>query len=91
MNKMAELAAQYPGTSVAWAGLSYQERLSSGQAPFLYGISLLVVFLCLAALYESWSIPIAVLLVIPLGLVGADVRGDSARACRTTSFCRSAC
>ena len=71
MNRMAQLAAQIPGTSVAWSGLSYQERLSSGQAPYLYGISLLVVFLCLAALYESWSIPIAVLLVIPLGLVGA--------------------
>ncbi|GAA0313112.1 efflux RND transporter permease subunit [Sphingomonas oligophenolica] len=71
MNKMEQLAAQLPGTSVAWSGLSYQERLSSGQAPFLYAISLLVVFLCLAALYESWTIPIAVLLVIPLGLVGA--------------------
>ncbi|WP_277970886.1 efflux RND transporter permease subunit [Sphingomonas echinoides] len=71
MDRMAELAAKYPGTSVAWAGLSYQERLSSGQAPFLYAISLLVVFLCLAALYESWSIPVAVLLIIPLGLVGA--------------------
>ncbi|KQS01327.1 multidrug transporter [Sphingomonas sp. Leaf357] len=71
MNKMTELAAQIPGTTVAWAGLSFQERLSSGQAPFLYAISLLVVFLCLAALYESWSIPVAVLLVIPLGLVGA--------------------
>jgi multidrug efflux pump len=71
MNRMEELAAQIPGTSVAWAGLSYQERLSSGQAPFLYAISLLVVFLCLAALYESWTIPIAVLMIIPLGLVGA--------------------
>jgi multidrug efflux pump len=71
MERMAELAAQIPGTSVAWAGLSYQERLSSGQAPLLYALSLLVVFLCLAALYESWSIPVAVLLVIPLGLVGA--------------------
>ncbi|WP_404368647.1 efflux RND transporter permease subunit [Sphingomonas sp. MMS24-J45] len=71
MDKMAELAAKYPGTSVAWSGLSYQERLSSGQAPILYGISLLVVFLCLAALYESWTIPIAVLMIIPLGLVGA--------------------
>ena len=71
MNKMADLAAKYPGVSVAWSGLSYQERLSSGQAPLLYGISLLVVFLCLAALYESWTIPVAVLLVIPLGLVGA--------------------
>ncbi|MCD2324640.1 efflux RND transporter permease subunit [Sphingomonas sp. IC-56] len=71
MDRMEELARQIPGTSVAWAGLSYQERLSAGQAPLLYGISLLVVFLCLAALYESWSIPIAVLLIIPLGLVGA--------------------
>ena len=71
MNRIAQLAAQIPGTSVLWSGLSYQERLSSGQAPYLYAISLLVVFLCLAALYESWSIPVAVLLVIPLGLVGA--------------------
>ncbi|HSI18097.1 MAG TPA: efflux RND transporter permease subunit [Sphingomonas sp.] len=71
MNEMEKLAAQFPGTSVAWSGLSYQERLSSGQAPYLYALSLLVVFLCLAALYESWSIPVAVLLVIPLGLVGA--------------------
>jgi multidrug efflux pump len=71
MAKMEQLAAQYPGTSVAWAGLSFQERLSSGQAPYLYALSLLVVFLCLAALYESWTIPIAVLLIIPLGLVGA--------------------
>jgi len=71
MDEMTRLAAQIPGTSVAWSGLSYQERLSSGQAPLLYALSLLVVFLCLAALYESWSIPIAVLLVIPLGLVGA--------------------
>jgi multidrug efflux pump len=71
MDEMAKLAGEIPGTSVAWSGLSYQERLSSGQAPMLYGLSLLVVFLCLAALYESWSIPIAVLLVIPLGLVGA--------------------
>jgi multidrug efflux pump len=71
MNRMTELAGQLPGVSVQWAGLSYQERLSSGQAPYLYAISLLVVFLCLAALYESWSIPVAVLLVVPLGLVGA--------------------
>ncbi|WP_294328390.1 efflux RND transporter permease subunit, partial [uncultured Sphingomonas sp.] len=71
MERIAELAGQIPGTSVAWAGLSFQERLSSGQAPILYGLSILVVFLCLAALYESWSIPIAVLLVIPLGLIGA--------------------
>lgn len=71
MDEMERLASQIQGTSVAWAGQSYQERLSSGQAPLLYAVSLLVVFLCLAALYESWSIPVAVLLVIPLGLVGA--------------------
>ncbi len=71
MEVMEGLASKMKGTSVAWAGASYQERLSSGQAPLLYALSLLVVFLCLAALYESWSIPVAVLLVIPLGLVGA--------------------
>ena len=71
MDIISSIAAQIPGTGVAWSGVSFQERLSSGQAPLLYGLSLLVVFLCLAALYESWSIPVAVLLVIPLGLVGA--------------------
>ncbi|SFG27050.1 multidrug efflux pump [Novosphingobium sp. CF614] len=71
MDLMEQLAAKIPGTSVAWSGSSYQERLSSGQAPVLYALSLLVVFLCLAALYESWSIPVAVILVIPLGLLGA--------------------
>ncbi|HYZ48346.1 MAG TPA: efflux RND transporter permease subunit, partial [Sphingomonas sp.] len=71
MNRIEALASQLPGVSVAWSGLSYQQRLSTGQAPLLYGLSLLVVFLCLAALYESWSIPVAVLLIIPLGLVGA--------------------
>lgn len=71
MDEMERMASEIPGTSVAWAGSSYQERLSSGQAPLLFTLSLLVVFLCLAALYESWSIPFAVLLIIPLGLVGA--------------------
>jgi multidrug efflux pump len=71
MNAMEQLASRIPGISVAWAGQSYQERLSSGQAPILYAVALVVVFLCLAALYESWSVPVAVLLVIPLGLVGA--------------------
>ena len=71
MDRMTELAGKYKGLSVAWSGLSYQERLSSGQAPLLYGLSLVVVFLCLAALYESWTIPVAVLLIVPLGLVGA--------------------
>ena len=71
MKRIEGLADQIPGVSVAWAGQSYQERLSTGQAPILYGVALIVVFLCLAALYESWSIPVAVLLVIPLGLVGS--------------------
>jgi len=71
LNRMEQLAAKYTGTTTALAGLSFQERLSSGQAPYLYALSLLVVFLCLAALYESWTIPVAVLLIIPLGLVGA--------------------
>jgi multidrug efflux pump len=71
MDAIAALAAKQPGTSVAWSDLSYQERLSGNQAPLLYALSLLVVFLCLAALYESWSIPFAVMLVIPVGLVGA--------------------
>ncbi len=71
MNTIAAIVARHDGVSLAWAGASYEERLSSGQAPFLYELSLLVVFLCLAALYESWSIPVAVLLIIPLGLVGA--------------------
>ncbi|KQM13002.1 efflux RND transporter permease subunit [Novosphingobium sp. Leaf2] len=73
MTEMERLASKIPGVSVAWAGSSYQERLSSGQGPVLYALSLLVVFLCLAALYESWSIPVAVILIIPLGLLGAIV------------------
>ena len=68
---IADLAGKVPGTGVAWSGTSYEEQRASGRAPLLYGVSLLVVFLCLAALYESWSIPVAVLLVVPLGLVGA--------------------
>jgi multidrug efflux pump len=71
LKKVEALAANIPGISLSLSGASFQERLSSGQAPILYGLSLLVVFLCLAALYESWTIPVAVLLVIPLGLVGA--------------------
>jgi multidrug efflux pump len=72
MQAMEELASKLPaGIGYEWTGQSYEERLSGTQAPMLYGISLLVVFLCLAALYESWSIPTAVLLVVPLGVVGA--------------------
>ncbi|MEG3151146.1 efflux RND transporter permease subunit [Sphingomonas sp. ZT3P38] len=72
MTALEELHAKLPpGTALQWTGLSYEERLSGGQAPALYGLSLLIVFLCLAALYESWSVPISVLLVVPLGVLGA--------------------
>lgn len=71
MQAITELATKLPpGIGVRWAGLSYEERLSGSQGPALYAISLLIVFLCLAALYESWSIPVAVLLVVPLGVLG---------------------
>ncbi|EDN4181301.1 efflux RND transporter permease subunit [Salmonella enterica subsp. salamae] len=72
MTLMENLASQLPnGIGYDWTGMSYQERLSGNQAPALYAISLIVVFLCLAALYESWSIPFSVMLVVPLGVVGA--------------------
>ncbi|MFD1801596.1 efflux RND transporter permease subunit [Mixta tenebrionis] len=72
MALMEEMAAKLPqGIGYDWTGMSYQERLSGNQAPALYAISLIVVFLCLAALYESWSIPFAVMLVVPLGVIGA--------------------
>lgn len=74
MSKMEQLANNLPaGTTWAWSGLSLQEKLASGQAMSLYALSILVVFLCLAALYESWSVPISVILVIPLGVLGAAV------------------
>ncbi|WP_095108177.1 efflux RND transporter permease subunit EmhB [Pseudomonas sp. Irchel 3E20] len=72
MAEVEALAAKLPaGVGISWTGLSYEERLSGSQAPALYALSLLMVFLCLAALYESWSIPIAVMLVVPLGIIGA--------------------
>lgn len=72
MAMMEELASKLPsGIGYDWTGMSYQERLSGNQAPALYAISLIVVFLCLAALYESWSIPFSVMLVVPLGVIGA--------------------
>lgn len=72
MQAVEEIMAQMPdGIGMAWTGLSYEERLSGDQATALYIISMLVVFLCLAALYESWSIPFAVMLVVPLGIIGA--------------------
>ncbi|WP_374072743.1 efflux RND transporter permease subunit [Alloalcanivorax xenomutans] len=72
MTALEGLAANLPeGFGYEWTGLSYQERQSGNQAPALYALSLIVVFLCLAALYESWSIPFAVMLVVPLGVIGA--------------------
>ncbi len=72
MAEMERLAAQLPaGIGYEWTGLSYQERMAGAQAPALYSLSILVVFLCLAALYESWAIPFSVMLVIPLGIIGA--------------------
>lgn len=72
MTEIARLAQQLPaGIGFEWTGISYQEQLSGGQAPLLYALSLLVVFLCLAALYESWSVPAAVMLMVPLGVFGA--------------------
>ncbi|MBN3856383.1 efflux RND transporter permease subunit [Paraburkholderia sp. Ac-20340] len=72
MSAMEQIASKLPaGIGYSWTGLSFQEIQSGSQAPFLYAISIIVVFLCLAALYESWSIPFAVILVVPLGVIGA--------------------
>ena len=72
MDIMTSLAKKLPtGFGLEWTAMSYQERLSGSQTPALYSISLLVVFLCLAALYESWSVPFSVMLVVPLGVIGA--------------------
>ncbi len=69
---METMAAKLPpGIGYEWSGQSLEEKTSGNQAPLLYGVSLLIVFLCLAALYESWSIPVAVLMVVPLGIIGA--------------------
>ncbi|MCX4192588.1 efflux RND transporter permease subunit [Methylophaga sp. OBS1] len=72
MQIMERLVSQLPeGIGFEWTGLSLQERQSGDQAPLLYAVSILVVFLCLAALYESWSVPFSVMLVVPLGVLGA--------------------
>lgn len=72
MAEMERLAQDLPaGFGISWTGVSYQERLSGQQAPMLYAVSVLIVFLSLAALYESWSIPFAVMMVLPLGIIGA--------------------
>ncbi|MBC8127211.1 MAG: efflux RND transporter permease subunit, partial [Gloeobacteraceae cyanobacterium ES-bin-144] len=72
MDEMEKLAANLtPGLGFEWSGQSLEERISGNQAPMLYGVSILIVLLCLAALYESWSIPLAVIMVVPLGVLGA--------------------
>jgi multidrug efflux pump len=72
MNEIERLVKTLPpGFSIDWTGESYQERAAGAQTPMLYTLSLIVVFLCLAALYESWSIPTAILLAVPLGVIGA--------------------
>jgi multidrug efflux pump len=69
MNEMDKIADKLSnGTMHSWSGLSYQERLSTGQSGLLYAISILIIFLCLAALYESWSVPFSILMVVPLGI-----------------------
>jgi len=72
MEEMEKLVAQLPdGYAIEWSGLSFEEQQAGSQAPMLYAISILIVFLCLAALYESWSVPFAVMLVVPLGILGS--------------------
>jgi multidrug efflux pump len=74
MAEIEQIIRQLPeGIGYEWTGLSYEERLAGSQAPLLYALSLLIVFLCLAALYESWSVPFSVMLVVPLGVIGAVV------------------
>ena len=74
MQAMEEIVAKLPkGVGFDWTGLSFQERMTKSQAPLLYAFSILVIFLCVAALYESWTIPVANLLMLPLGLLGATV------------------
>jgi multidrug efflux pump len=72
LNEVERIVSEMDGGySVAWTGLSYQERLSGSQAPLLYALSVLIVFLCLSALYESWSIPFSVIMAVPVGVLGA--------------------
>lgn len=72
MQAVERIAAQLPpGIGMAYTGLSYEERQAGSQAPALYALSLIIVFLCLAALYESWTVPVSVMLVVPLGVLGA--------------------
>ncbi len=72
MDEIVQIVSELPdGYGVEWTGISYEERAAGSQAPALYALSVLIVFLCLAALYESWAVPLAVILVVPLGIFGA--------------------
>jgi hydrophobe/amphiphile efflux-1 (HAE1) family protein len=74
MQAMEEIASKLPnGVGFDWTGISYQERMAKSQGPILYAFSIIVIFLCLAALYESWTIPISVMLMLPLGVIGGVV------------------
>ena len=74
MAEAERLVGQLPaGFGLEWSGMSYEEQAAGSQAPMLYALSIIVVFLCLAALYESWVVPFAVLLVVPLGIFGSVV------------------
>ena len=74
MDEMEKIVSQLPeGIGLEWYGISYEERAAGSQAPALYGLSILMVFLCLAALYESWAVPFAVIMVVPLGILGAVI------------------
>jgi len=78
MQAMEGFVRQLPqGIGFDWMGLSYQERMSSSQAPLLYAFSIFVIFLCLAALYESWPIPVSILLVLPLGVIGGVIASSA--------------
>jgi multidrug efflux pump len=91
MAEVERLVAQLPaGIGLEWTGQSYQEREAGAETPLLYTLSVLVVFLCLAALYESWTIPTAVLLVVPFGILGT-VLAATLRAWSVTSISRSRC
>jgi multidrug efflux pump len=74
MKRIDELATQLPsGFGIEWTGISAEERETGARAPALYALSILIVFLCLAALYESWTVPVSVLLIVPLGVMGAVI------------------
>ena len=89
---MEDIAASCPRASVtSGPGLSLQERQAGAQAPALYAFSVLVIFLCLAALYESWSIPFSVMLILPLGMFGAVLATWGRGSRPATSISRSAC